>query len=57
MKEAVDILRSQLSSLPANHSDKMGIEAMIILGEGWHYRNGVIEQPVLKPRDFQMKQE
>ena len=38
MKEAVDVLRAQLAKLPADHSDRAGIEAMVTLGEDWHQR-------------------
>src|SRR3989344_1978907 len=48
MKEAVEILRAQLNSLPETHPDRLGLEAMVTLGEGWHYKNGRVEQPRLE---------
>lgn len=38
MINAVEMLRSQLADLPMDHSDRAGIEAMVILGEGWQPR-------------------
>ncbi len=53
MINAVEVLRNQLADLPTDHPDRSGIEAMVTLGEGWHYRNGeVVEQASVEVKRF-----